>query len=108
MVDQLQMFKGEHNFNSFRSSSCNSNNPIKKISFVELKTFNSFIIITVTANAFLHNMVRIMIGTIIDIAKNEIELSIKEIIEPYIIPTFWIINRESIYIISTKTINLVI
>tara|TARA_B100000401_G_scaffold428402_1_gene360971 strand:- start:2302 stop:3087 length:786 start_codon:yes stop_codon:yes gene_type:complete len=79
MVDQLQMFKGEHNFNSFRSSSCNSNNPIKNISFVELKTFNSFIIITVTANAFLHNMVRIMIGTIIDIAKNEIELSIKEI-----------------------------
>ena len=73
--------KGEHNFNSFRSSSCNSNNPIKKISFVELKTFNSFIIITVTANAFLHNMIRILIGTLVEISTNaDSEYTISDII----------------------------
>ena len=36
MTNQLQMFKGEHDFTSFRSSSCNSKNPIKTISNVDL------------------------------------------------------------------------
>ena len=78
---QLGMFLGEHNFTSFRSSSCNSKNPIKNVSYVELKTVENFIIITVSANAFLQNMVRIMVGTLLDIAKNEIDLTIKEILE---------------------------
>ena len=78
---QLGMFLGEHNFTSFRSSSCNSKNPIKNVSYVELETVENFIIITVSANAFLQNMVRIMVGTLLDIAKNEIDLTIKEILE---------------------------
>ena len=78
---QLGMFLGEHNFTSFRSSSCNAKNPIKNVSYVELKTVENFIIITVSANAFLQNMVRIMVGTLLDIAKNEIDLTIKEILE---------------------------
>ena len=41
----------------------------------------NFIIITIAANAFLQNMVRIMVGTLIDISKNENLLSIKEILE---------------------------
>ena len=78
---QLGMFLGEHNFTSFRSSSCNAKNPIKNVSYVELKTVENFIIITVSANAFLQNMVRIMVGTLLDIAKNEIDLTIREILE---------------------------
>ena len=37
------------------------------------------VFITITANAFLQNMVRIIVGTLIDIAKNEISISLKEI-----------------------------
>ena len=81
MKDQLNMFLGEHNFNSFRSSSCNSNNSIKKVSYVDIQRSNNFIIVTVAANAFLQNMVRIMVGTIIDIAKKENDLSITEILK---------------------------
>jgi len=81
MESQLRMFLGEHNFTSFRSSGCNSKNPIKNISHVELKTFENFIIITIAANAFLQNMIRIMVGTILDIAKNEIDLTIEEILD---------------------------
>jgi len=81
MEVQLGMFLGEHNFTSFRSSSCNSKNPIKNITHVELKTFENFIMITIAANAFLQNMVRIMVGTILDIAKNEIDITIKEILD---------------------------
>jgi len=78
---QLEMFLGEHNFSSFRSSNCNSKNPIKTVSFVDMNTIGNFIIVTIAANAFLQNMVRIMVGTIVDIAKKENNLSIKDIIK---------------------------
>ena len=81
MQIQLEMFLGEHNFTSFRSSSCNSKNPIKKVSFVDMKTIDNFIIVTIAANAFLQNMVRIMVGTLIDIAKQENKLSIMDILK---------------------------
>ena len=54
---------------------------IKTIKDIDLRTFNDFIIITVIANAFLHNMVRIMVGTLVDIAKKENNMSIRDIIE---------------------------
>ena len=81
MQIQLEMFLGEHNFTSFRSSSCNSKNPIKKVTFVDMKTIDNFIIVTIAANAFLQNMVRIMVGTLIDIAKKENKLSVMDILK---------------------------
>ena len=78
---QLKMFLGEHNFSSFRSSNCNSKNPIKTVSFVDMNTIDNFIIVTIAANAFLQNMVRIMVGTLLDIAKKENNLSIKDILK---------------------------
>ena len=81
MKIQLEMFLGEHNFTSFRSSSCNSKNPIKKVTFVDMKTIDNFIIVTIAANAFLQNMVRIMVGTLIDIAKQENKLSVMDILK---------------------------
>ena len=78
---ELNLFLGSHNFSSFRSSNCNSKNPIKKINNVDIESYENFLIITITANAFLQNMVRIMIGTLIDIAKNENNFSVKDILE---------------------------
>ena len=53
MKKQLRSFKGEKDFSSFRSSNCNSKNPIKTIKDINLTTINDFIIITIIANAFL-------------------------------------------------------
>ena len=81
MKKEMKSFVGKNDFSSFRSSSCNSKNPIKTIKDIDLRTFNDFIIITVIANAFLHNMVRIMVGTLVDIAKKENNMSIRDILE---------------------------
>ena len=81
MNDQLAMFIGENDFSSFRSINCNSKNPVKTMQDVNIKQHNKFIILSFTANAFLQNMVRIMVGTLIDISKNENPLSVKEILE---------------------------
>ena len=51
------------------------------IKISKIEKIDNFIIITVAANAFLQNMVRIMVGTIIDIAKNEKDMSIEDIIK---------------------------
>ena len=77
---QSKMFLGSHDFTSFRSSSCNSKNPVKKVSSIDVECHDRFIFITIKANAFLHNMVRIMVGTLIDIAKGEINNTIEEIL----------------------------
>ena len=78
--EQANMFLGSHDFTSFRSSRCSSNNPVKDIKSIEATKVKNFIFITIKANAFLHNMVRIISGTLIDIAKGEINLSIDEIL----------------------------
>ena len=76
---QTKFLLGKHDFSAFRSSRCNSNNPIREIKSIEIKQHKKMIFITITANAFLQNMVRIIVGTLIDIAKNEISKSLKEI-----------------------------
>ena len=81
LEEELKKFIGKKDFSSFRSSNCNSNNAIKTVNDVSLKTINNFIIITIVANAFLQNMVRIMVGTLIDIAKKENSMSIEEILD---------------------------
>ena len=80
MKEQASMFLGSHDFTSFRSSRCSSRNPIKEIKNIEVSKKNNFIFITIKANAFLHNMVRIMAGTLVDIAKGEIDSSIEDIL----------------------------
>jgi tRNA pseudouridine38-40 synthase len=77
---QAEMLIGTHDFSSFRSSNCSSRNPTKNLSKIEVDTHKDFIFITIKANAFLHNMVRIITGTLLDIAKGELELSVKEIL----------------------------
>ena len=81
MKNQSQMFLGKHDFSSFRSKNCNSKNPIKTIFDINIEEQDKFLIFNVVANAFLQNMVRIMIGTLIDIAKSEHSLSIKDVLE---------------------------
>ena len=81
LKEHAYMFIGSHDFSSFRSSSCSSKNPIKNISEIKVQKHKNFILITITSNAFLHNMVRIMVGTLIDIAKGELNLSIKDILK---------------------------
>ena len=76
---QTKFLLGKHDFSAFRSSRCNSNNPIREIKSIEIKQHKKMVFITITANAFLQNMVRIIVGTLIDIAKNEISKSLKEI-----------------------------
>ncbi len=71
MMDACQYLIGKHDFSSFRASSCQSNNPIREMKNIDMKA-NQLISITFTANAFLHHMIRNIIGTLIDVGSEKI------------------------------------
>ena len=69
MKSESLSFLGKHDLNAFRSAHCQSKNSMKTIDSVSIKNIDEQIIIEVSAKSFLHSQVRIMIGTLVDIAK---------------------------------------
>ena len=81
MNEESQCLIGKHNFSSFRSLSCGSNNPERDKKKKEINKLGNIIEIKITANAFLQNMVRIIVGTLLEIGKDQIKTSLREILE---------------------------
>ena len=80
MKSESASFLGKHDLNAFRSAHCQSKNSIKTIDSIAIKNKDEQIIFEVSAKSFLHSQVRIMIGTLIDIAKGNINKTILDII----------------------------
>ena len=53
---------GEHDFSTFRSSSCSANSPIRKINSIKIKKIGDIILIEFKSKSFLQNQVRSMVG----------------------------------------------
>ena len=81
MDEESKYLIGKHDFTSFRSLGCGSNNPERNVKKIEINKLGNIIEIKITANAFLQNMVRIIVGTLLEIGKYQIEISLKEILE---------------------------
>mgnify|MGYP003641222011 FL=1 len=62
---------GEHDFTSFRALACQAKSPVRKISRLNVQREGKLVIIDVTANAFLHHMVRNLAGVLMSIGKKE-------------------------------------
>jgi len=62
---------GEHDFSCFRGSMCQAKSPIKTIEYLQIDEIGDDLIIKVKANAFLHHMVRNLVGTLLKIGREE-------------------------------------
>ncbi|MHB8919490.1 MAG: tRNA pseudouridine(38-40) synthase TruA [Halothiobacillus sp.] len=62
-----QFLLGEHDFSSFRAKGCQAKSPIRTIESCRVQRQGDFIYIDITANAFLHHMVRNIVGTLLPI-----------------------------------------
>jgi tRNA pseudouridine38-40 synthase len=80
MKSESSSFLGKHDLNAFRSSHCQSKSSIKTIDSINIENEDEQILFQVSAKSFLHSQVRIMVGTLVDIAKGNIKKSILEII----------------------------
>ncbi len=82
MQEAVKFFEGEHDFKGFKASGTSSKSSIRTIYKGEVKQEEERIIIEVTGNGFLYNMVRIIAGTLVDVGLEKIKPEeIPEIIE---------------------------
>lgn len=69
MHQAAQNLLGEHDFTSFRASSCQAKTAQRNISAISVLRQGDVVSIEVTANAFLHHMVRNIAGVLIEIGQ---------------------------------------
>jgi len=81
MQTSLKSLIGEHNFTSFCSVDTDVKNKVRTIKNVRIEKDGELYMVEVTGNGFLYNMVRIIIGTLIDIGRGKIKISMKDIID---------------------------
>ncbi len=62
-------FIGEHDFSAFRSSECQARSPVRTVHRLDIDSGDGRIVFTICANAFLHHMVRNIVGTLVYIGK---------------------------------------
>lgn len=67
MEEAALHFVGYHDFQAFRCAECNSKSTLKTIEHCFVEQKDSFISIYVKSKSFLHNQVRIMVGTLVEI-----------------------------------------
>jgi tRNA pseudouridine38-40 synthase len=73
MREAVAYWIGEHDFSSFRASECQSRSPVRRISDISMHVQGDMVIIDITANAFLHHMVRNMIGVLFKVGSMQRE-----------------------------------
>ena len=66
-------FVGEHDFTAYSNAKTNKKDKVRKIYALDVEEADGFIQIRVQGNGFLYNMVRKMIGTLIEIGLGEKE-----------------------------------
>lgn len=67
MQQAAHCLQGDHDFESFRSANCQAAHARRYIWKVAVEKQDNFVTIDVRGNAFCHNMVRIIVGTLVDV-----------------------------------------
>ena len=67
MQQAAQALVGEHDFSSFRAQGCQSVSPQRLMYFIDVTRQHDLVIIDLSANAFLHHMVRNIAGVLMEI-----------------------------------------
>ncbi len=82
MQKAAKFFEGEHDFKAFKASGTSSKSSVRTIYKATVERKDDRVIIELTGNGFLYNMVRIIAGTLIDVGIGKIKPEeVKEIIE---------------------------
>ena len=74
MQEAVKYFEGEHDFKAFKASGTSSKNSIRTIYKAEvIQMPNEKIYVELTGNGFLYNMVRIIVGTLVDVGVGKLK-----------------------------------
>ena len=56
---------GEHDFSAFRAAECQARSPVRRIDSLRVRRRDAWVVVEASANAFLHHMVRNIVGTLL-------------------------------------------
>ena len=73
MQEAVKFFIGEHDFSAFKSSGTSSKSSVRTVYNAKVEQDGERIIIELTGNGFLYNMVRIISGTLVEVGLNKIK-----------------------------------
>lgn len=71
MRKAAKILEGTHDFKSFCSNKKMKKSSVRTIYNIEIQELSQEIILTFTGNGFLYNMVRILVGTLIEVGRGE-------------------------------------
>ncbi|HBO38866.1 MAG TPA: tRNA pseudouridine(38-40) synthase TruA, partial [Pasteurellaceae bacterium] len=62
-----QQLLGEHDFSSFRAAQCQSRTPWRNVHHLNIVRKGNYIVVDIQANAFVHHMVRNIVGSLLEV-----------------------------------------
>lgn len=65
------MLLGEHDFSGFRAAECQARSPIRRMYRIQVARAGDLVTIEATANAFLHHMMRNVVGLLVAIGQGD-------------------------------------
>ena len=75
MHEAAQTLVGKHDFTSFRASHCQSKTPCRNVHYIKVYRTGKFIVVDIKANAFLHHMVRNIVGCLLDVGSGDKDIN---------------------------------
>ncbi len=71
MREAARLLTGEHDFSAFRSSECQARSPVRQLHSIEIERRGAYVVFDFCANAYLHHMVRNLMGMLVYVGKGK-------------------------------------
>ncbi len=75
MQAAAQYLLGEHDFSSFRAAECQAKSPVKHLYQADVYRQHSFVCFDFQASAFLHHMVRNLVGALVYVGRGKLSVA---------------------------------
>jgi tRNA pseudouridine38-40 synthase len=71
MHSAVQQLVGEHDFSAFRAAECQAPTAVREVKAAKVWRIDDLVVLDIVANAFLHHMVRNIMGVLLEIGSGE-------------------------------------
>jgi tRNA pseudouridine38-40 synthase len=71
MQEAAQTLIGTHDFSAFRSAECQARSPVRRLEQLVVERTGAWVQVRATANAFLHHMVRNLVGLLVAVGEGK-------------------------------------
>lgn len=101
MKEAASCWLGQHDFSAFRSSRCQAKNPVRNLTKLRITQQNDMLLFEVSANAFLHRMVRMMVAALVEIGRGRRSIAwAQDLLKPNGISVETVVAAKGLYLVE--------